>query len=240
MTAKEFFDAGRVRDGANSLAAHLRDHPSDTKARTFLFELLCFAGEFDRAEKQLNILSGADDLDLAAAHYHAALRAERQRHEIFRTQNFPKTGTGVSRPGLLNGKPFASIRDQDPQIGANLEVFAAGTYLWVPFEQLQSIQLQAARRLRERLWAPAVVIATPEFRESELGAVLIPAIYPFSWKLEDETVWLGRRTEWAEDDEGQEFPVGQKMFIADDGEVALFEIQTIEFADSEGALDASA
>jgi type VI secretion system protein ImpE len=129
----------------------------------------------------------------------------------------------------LNGKPFATIRDQDPQIGANLEVFAAGTYLWVPFEYIESVNIQPGRRLRERLWAPAVVTVSPEFQESEMGEVLIPAIYPFSWKLEDETVWLGRETAWAADDEGHEFPVGQRIFLVDEEEVPLFDVETISF-----------
>jgi type VI secretion system protein ImpE len=54
-------------------------------------------------------------------------------------------------------------------------------------------------------------------------------VYPFSWKSEDQAVWLGRATEWAADDKGNEFPVGQKMFAVDGEEVPLLEIRSLEF-----------
>ena len=40
MTAKQLFDAGKVREAVQQLTADLRDHPMDTGQRTFLFELL--------------------------------------------------------------------------------------------------------------------------------------------------------------------------------------------------------
>jgi type VI secretion system protein ImpE len=70
----------------------------------------------------------------------------------------------------------------------------------------------------------------PEFKGTDIGQVILPAIYPFSWKSEDESLWLGRGTEWVRDDEGNEFPVGQKMFIVDGEEVPLLEIRSLEFA----------
>ena len=40
----------------DALGAEVRDNPTDAQRRAFLFELLCFAGQYDRAEKQLNVL----------------------------------------------------------------------------------------------------------------------------------------------------------------------------------------
>jgi len=42
-----------------ALLAELRDNPTDARRRTFLFELLCFAGEYERADKQLEVLAQA-------------------------------------------------------------------------------------------------------------------------------------------------------------------------------------
>ena len=53
MKAKELLDAGKVREAEKVLSAFLRNNPADTALRTFLFELLCFSGQYDRAEKQL-------------------------------------------------------------------------------------------------------------------------------------------------------------------------------------------
>ena len=57
VKAKELFDAGKVREAAKEITNFLRDHPMDTASRTFLFELLCFSGEYVRAEKQLSVLA---------------------------------------------------------------------------------------------------------------------------------------------------------------------------------------
>ena len=56
--------------------------------------------------------------------------------------------------GELNGKPFKELRDADPDIGARLEVFAAGAYVWIPFEHIASIEMRPPQRLRDTLWAP--------------------------------------------------------------------------------------
>jgi type VI secretion system protein ImpE len=234
MTAKELFDAGQVRDAEKSLSAYLRDHPRDTTQRTFLFELLCFSGQYDRAEKQLGVLAeGAEKTQLGAVLYYSALHAEKSRHELFRTEKYPTSPVSKSPPGTLNGKPFESIRDADPEIGPRLEVYAAGAYLWISFEHIASVEIPAPKRLRDTLWTPALVLAGPSFKGADLGEVLIPAIYPFSWKDSNESVWLGRSTEWCTDEKEREYPIGQKVFLVDGEEVPLLEIRTLKFASAE-------
>ena len=57
MNAKELLGAGKVRDAESALNAYLRNNPADAGQRTFLFELLCFSGQYDRAEKHLGVLA---------------------------------------------------------------------------------------------------------------------------------------------------------------------------------------
>ena len=59
MNPQELYRAGRLSDAIKALSAELRDNPGDTRRRTFLFELLCFAGEYERADKQLEVLAQA-------------------------------------------------------------------------------------------------------------------------------------------------------------------------------------
>lgn len=229
ITAKELFAAGKVREAEKMLTAYLREHPSDLSQRTFLFELLCFSGEYARAEKQLSVLAGGSvESETGAIVYYAALHAEKTRHELFEKQAFP-TGSPLSPKGKLNGKRFSELRDADPDIGARLEVFAAGSYVWIPFEHLTSIEMGPPQRLRDTLWAPAVVQAASSFQGMDLGEVLIPAIYPFSWKNPDEAVWLGRVTDWSADEEGREYPSGQKVLLVDGEEIPFLEVRSIEF-----------
>lgn len=229
-TPKDLFQAGRVSDAIAALGAWLRDNPGDVSQRTFLFELLCLAGQYDRAEKQLSVLSqGSKETQLGATLYYAALHAERNRNELFRSETFPKTDAPADIAGVLNGKPFKTFRDADPDIGARLEVYAAGAYLWIPFHHIMSISMAPPKRLRDTLWAEATVMTGPSFKGTDLGQVIIPAIYPFSWKDPDEFVWLGRTTVWNSDDSGKEYPSGQKVFLVDGEEFPLLDVRQLEF-----------
>jgi type VI secretion system protein ImpE len=97
------------------------------------------------------------------------------------------------------------------------------------------VHIEPPKKLRDTLWTPAYVLTGPSFQGTDIGQVIIPAIYPFSWKSDDHSVWLGRSTEWVADDEGHDFPIGQKTFIVDGEEVPLLEIRSLEFASDAAA-----
>ena len=233
--ANQLFQAGRLKEAVQALSTDVRNHPADTKRRTFLFELLCFSGEYDRAEKQLDMLAEAGpNSEMGALLYRSALHAERTRQDLFRKGEFPKSAEGpspggISTPGVLNGKPFQTIADADPRIGSRLEVYAGGNYLWISFEHLASIQVPPPRRLRDLLWTPAVVRAGPALKGTELGEVLLPVLSPFAWQHNEEAVRLGRMTVWEEDVPGAAVPIGQKILLVDGEEIPLLEIRQLEF-----------
>lgn len=84
MTARELYQAGKLDEAIQKVGAELRDNPTDAVRRTFLFELLCFAGEYDRAEKHLDVLGGASiDAGTGSLVYRAAVAAERSRNSLF-------------------------------------------------------------------------------------------------------------------------------------------------------------
>ncbi|HZU22551.1 MAG TPA: type VI secretion system accessory protein TagJ [Terriglobales bacterium] len=239
MTAKQLFQEGKVREAQQALSAWLREHPADLAQRTFLFELLCFSGDYDRAEKHLSVLAQGDTKkEMGAILYYSALHAEKTRHDLFKNQSQSSAPPPTELRGSLNGKSFHSISDSDPRIGARLEVFAAGSYVWIPFQHLESVTMEAPRRLRDTLWPTAIVHARPDFKHgAELGEVLLPAVYPFSWKHDDESVWLGRVTDWttAPEDDGREYPLGQKVLLVDGEEVPFLEIRSLEFEAAQAA-----
>lgn len=230
MTARELFEAGKLDEAIEALGAELRKDPTDVQRRVFLFELLSFAGQYERAEKQLDIAGqGGREAALGALLYRSALHAEKNREEMFEGQQFP-VGGEQPKPvsGTLNGSAFQTLTDADPRIGARLEVFAAGQYLWVPLEHVASVKLPPPKRLRDLLWSPAVVQTGPGFSGIELGQVLVPAISPLSWQYEDADVRLGRVTEWVVLDDGKEVPVGQKLLLVDGEEFPILELRDLE------------
>lgn len=234
MNAQLLYQNGQLRQAIDSLSTTLRDDPTAVRQRTFLFELLCFAGEFDRAEKQLNLIaSSGPDAEMGSLLYRSALHAERLRQEMFLAQ----VPVAQSQPsdvlsGTLNDAPFTRLSDADPRIGARLEVFVAGQYSWIPLDQIASITASPPQRLRDLLWIPAVVRPGPDYKDVELGEVLIPALTPLAWQHEDEEVRLGRVTDWQELPDGSVVPVGQKLLAVDDQLVPILELRQLEISPS--------
>src|ERR1035438_10734652 len=112
MSVQELFQAGKLQEAIQALGIEVRDQPGDNRRRTFLFELLCFAGEFSRAEKHLTLLSeSTPDAALGALLYRSALSAERKRRAFFEAGQY-RGGTPLANlpAGVLHGEAF-SCRD---------------------------------------------------------------------------------------------------------------------------------
>jgi type VI secretion system protein ImpE len=130
--------------------------------------------------------------------------------------------------GTLNGKPFTTIEDADPRIGARLELFAAGQYSWMPFEHIATVRMEAPKRLRDLLWLPAIVRPGETFTGLEMGEVLLPNIAAESWQYDDGDVRLGRVTEWTKLNDGAHAPIGQKLLLVDGEEFPMVELRELE------------
>ena len=61
MSAEELFRSGRLEEAMAEQTAVVKNSPVDSDARYMLFVLLCFAGELERADKQLDVLAGRDE-----------------------------------------------------------------------------------------------------------------------------------------------------------------------------------
>ena len=233
MKAEQLLREGKLDEAVQALAEQLRENPTDIRGRTFLFELLCFRGEYDRASKHLALLgSQSKDAGVGALLYEGALHAERLRAGMFRDGDLPaplpEGASGIA--GSLNGRPFTSLSDADPRIGARLEVFAGGDYLWIPLNQVASIEMNAPARLRDLLWASAVIEMGPAYEQKDLEEVLLPVICPLSFQEPDDQVRLGRVTEWYRDEQDREFPLGQKMLLVDGEEFPFLEVRKLEIS----------
>jgi len=230
MDALSLYRAGKLREAIDALGDELKKQPLDTKRRTFLFELLCFAGEFDRAEKHLNVLSDSSPEAAAGAMlYRSALHAERERQDMFAKNALPLSTAHPSPSGELNGESFTELTDADPRIGANLETFIAGSYTWIPYAYIESIETEPPKRLRDLLWLPAILHTTSDFRLQDLGEILIPVIAPLSWTHSDDAVRLGRVTEWQDDPNFGPVPYGQKLLLRGEQEEPFLELRKLAF-----------
>ncbi len=121
MTAAELFREGRLDDAVAAQLAAVKAAPGDDGARTFLFELSVFAGDLDRAGRQLETLRTLrSDLELAIKSYHDCLSAERERRTCFTDGVAPKLRdehVEELRPRL---DALAALCGDDPSPAADL------------------------------------------------------------------------------------------------------------------------
>ena len=238
MTARELFAAGKLNEAIEALGSEMREHPTDTQRRSFLFELLCFAGLWDRADKQLDILAGDDkNKRMGALLYRGAINASRTREEMFDSGKFPEDSGDAEAPALeykVNGDPVLALEDADVRIGPRLEVIAGANYLWIPFAHIGSVLIEPPGSLRDLIWIPAQV--RTRTGGAELGKVLLPVLTPYSWKHADSNVRLGRATVWEPGPDGTPVPHGQKLFLTShEEEVPLLEVRTLEIGQTAAA-----
>jgi type VI secretion system protein ImpE len=226
-----------LTEAIQAISAEVRDHPTDVRRRTFLFELLCFAGDFGRAEKHLNVLAeGGPDAATGVLVYRAALHAEKMRTDLFSRREYPVVADAPPISGTWNGQPFESIEDSDPRVGPRLEIYAAGQCMWLPLAHIASLQMEAPKRLRDLLWAPTIVRTGEAFKGTELGELLVPTLFALSSRHPDDAVKLGRATVWAEED-GEPVPYGQKTMLVDGEEMPILELRELEITSAEPAPD---
>lgn len=121
MSAKELFDAGNLAGAIEQVTQDVKSNPRDLKSRIFLFELLCFAGEFQRAQRQLDAVaqtSGDVKIEVGAQAYRNVIQAETQRREFFTgSQKTPKflaeppayTSLHVDAAAKLRANDFAEL-----------------------------------------------------------------------------------------------------------------------------------
>jgi type VI secretion system protein ImpE len=275
MKAKELFDQGKLSAAVDALIAEVRAAPADVKLRTSLFEMLCFAGELDRALKQLEILSAQHaDTGAASGAWKELIESEKRRREVLAGKAEPdlpqgqpewakahvaalaarRAGNAAEAGRLLasaaEGRPkvagkahtasgeiaFADIRDGDDLLAPFLEVFGrGGRYIWLPFADIESVELSAPTRLRDLLFIPVKM----SLRDGPLGEAYIPSVYPGSHAHPEDAVKLARTTDWVSDPAAPDGPVtgvGQHTLYleAADGsgmtDRGILEIRKLEFA----------
>jgi type VI secretion system protein ImpE len=99
MTAIELLEAGQLAQAIEHVKGELRTQPADLHRRTILFELLCFAGDWAGAERQLDFIDhrGTGPMTVVGVQvYRNLLEAERARGLLF--------GGGV-RPRFMLAPP---------------------------------------------------------------------------------------------------------------------------------------
>lgn len=92
MDAKQAFDAGDLQAAIDAQIQAVKATPADIRARTFLFELYSFAGLWDKADKQLEVLAVQQaQAAWGVSVYQNMVAAEQHRIKVFRDAAAPET-----------------------------------------------------------------------------------------------------------------------------------------------------
>jgi type VI secretion system protein ImpE len=91
MTPTELYRAGKLDEAIAAQVQAVKTTPADHGKRLFLFELLAFSGDLDRARRQIDAVNyGQMDLDTAVLNYRKLLDAEAARRRVFREGIMPQ------------------------------------------------------------------------------------------------------------------------------------------------------
>lgn len=263
--ARDLLRSGDPRAALEQLKQEVRKAPRDARLRTFLFQLFCVFGEWERAVTQLTVTAELDPIAMPMLQaYRAAIRCEILRGKIFAGARTP-TVFGDPEPwmsllveanrGLAAGRfeEAASLRDtafdQAPTI--------AGTIDGEPFEWIADADPRLGPMLEALVdgkyyWVPFHRLRTLDIEPpSDLrDQVWMPA--HFVWanggdsygfvptrypgsEAADTDLAMARRTEW-QDRGGEWFlGLGQRMLATDTGEHALMDIRQVVFTQPEAA-----
>lgn len=89
--AKAKLDAGNLDEAIQETLSYVRSKPTDVTARTFLFELSCFSGDWERGEKQLDVIGQQDMKTMIGSQvYKQNFQAERDRIRHFSESLIPE------------------------------------------------------------------------------------------------------------------------------------------------------
>jgi type VI secretion system protein ImpE len=115
MTASESYKAGKLQEAVAAQIQEVKAAPGDQAKRLFLFELLAFAGDLDRARKQIDALA-FDDPALAAAAlaYRQLLEAEAARRTVYRDGAAPQLLVPAPDHVGLRVQALQRLRDGRP------------------------------------------------------------------------------------------------------------------------------
>jgi len=257
--AKSCFDAGDLATAIDKCQTILRQRPVDQQARRFLAELLCFDCNFERADKQLDILS-TQEPDGAAGYIilRQVLRAAQVRQNFFHDVHLPTFVVAPDEHVRSLVRSLVAMRDGDTAEAVSALKHAEtvrpvctgghGSQAFVDFRDADDRMAGIVEVLTtngEYAWVPMSSIDKLEPRPIRRALDLLwrPAMLTVR-QGPDGLVYLpcvyepagdnpqhvlGRETDWREVGDGIYRGFGLRTFIVDDDNVPILELAEMSF-----------
>jgi len=226
MNGSDLFKQGKLQEAIEAQLKLVKEKPADHGQRLFLFELLAFAGDLDRAQRQIDAVQyGELELDAAVLAYRKILDSERARRRLFSESLKPRFFGEPPEHVHWRLEGINRLREGRPKEAAELFAKAAaacpdrpGQLNGKPFQSLRDCDDLFSGVLEVMAqggyyWVPleqvdSVTINAPKTPRDLLwaparlemkesaGNVFLPLLYPGSHEHPDNQVKLGRLTDW--------------------------------------------
>ncbi|MDX9788456.1 MAG: type VI secretion system accessory protein TagJ [Desulfobacterales bacterium] len=90
MTTAELIKSGNLAEARKNLVEEVKAAPADLGKRTTFIQVLCFCGEWDKAERQLDAISVQDpQREISVQTYKNLIRAEKERQNVLAMKSKP-------------------------------------------------------------------------------------------------------------------------------------------------------
>ena len=136
MKSAELIREGKLSEARESLVSRLKAAPGDTKARTLLFQVLAFCGEWDKVARHLDLLiTQLPETATGVFVYRNIVSAEKSRQEV---------AAGSQTPDFMSDPPsFLSALLKARKLLANGDTTTASSLLDMVEEQIQDVSGQS-------------------------------------------------------------------------------------------------
>lgn len=258
MTAGELYKAGKLQEAIDAQIKEVKSHPADQAQRLFLFELLAFTGDLERAKKHIELLNYTEmELMAAVTAYRRLLDSEEARRRLFSESLAPRFFGAQPEHVHMRLQAALLLRENRAKEAAEVLTKAneiapviKGRLNDKPFPSLRDCDDLFGTVLEVMAqggyyWVPleqveSVTFTPPKvprdllWRPARLemkdsaGNVHLPVLYPGSHEHPDNQIKLGRLTDWKGTEGGPVLGVGAHLFLAGDDAVGLLEWKELE------------
>src|SRR5687768_14323225 len=119
--AKTLLEAGNLKGAIEAALAFVKSNPTNPSARIFLFELSAFAGDWERAKRQLDVIGHQDTTAMIGSKiYEQCVIAENKRADFFSKGTKPEFL--AAPPDYVYGILTANNRVREGNLGEAREL----------------------------------------------------------------------------------------------------------------------
>ncbi|ODT96337.1 MAG: hypothetical protein ABS79_08085 [Planctomycetes bacterium SCN 63-9] len=181
MNVHDLFHQGKLTEAIAAVTEEVRQRPTDTTRRLLLAELLCFTGDLERADKQLDAVGHQDAKSIAWIQiFRHLIRGEQDRQQYFTVGHVPEF-IGLPEAGQRRLME-AAIRVREGALPEAVELLAqaeaervkpTGTSNETPFDDFRDLDdltpsvLEVITSAGKYFWIPLDRIESLEFHAPE-------------------------------------------------------------------------